>query len=277
MSAVYPLVTIVTPSYNQGEYLEETILSVLQQDYPNIEYIIIDGNSSDNSLEIINKYEKKLAFWICESDQGQSDALVKGFNKANGKYLAWVCSDDILEPSMIRVSIHFLEAYPDAVLTFGNRTRIDSKGNIIGFGKSYVNNFLFRFGLGLPQETVVFRREAYELVGGIDKALEMVMDYDLWCKLYRVGRFFYIPAFLGRFRSHQYNKSTIFSSEMKENFNKCRFTSEFARIYKKHFGRSLSLRIRKIALIINSVIRILILRTGKYKILKNQIRLLQNS
>lgn len=277
ISDIQPLVTIVTPSFNQGRYLEQTILSVLQQDYPNIEYIIIDGASTDDSLNIIKKYENRLAWWISETDQGQSDALIKGFNKAKGKYLAWLCGDDILEPSMIRVSVTFLERYPNAVLSYGNRTRIDAKGNIIGFNKSYINNFLFRFGLGLPQETVVFRKDIYDQVGGINLNLQMVMDYDLWCKFYKIGTFLYIPAFLGRFRSHCQNKSTIFSSEIKEIGLKGKFTSEFKQVFKEHFNGLFSMKIRRIAIFINSVTRIFLMRTKKYKMLKNQILTLQNT
>src|SRR5437899_12310613 len=94
----YPKISIVTPSYNQAEYLEETILSVLNQEYPNIEYIVIDGGSSDGSVEIIRKYEKHLFYWITESDRGQSDALVKGFNRATGEIFSWLCSDDLYKP-----------------------------------------------------------------------------------------------------------------------------------------------------------------------------------
>jgi|LSQX01.2.fsa_nt_gb glycosyltransferase involved in cell wall biosynthesis len=271
-----PLVTIVTPSFNQAEFLEETILSVLRQDYPNIEYLIIDGGSSDNSVEIIKKYEDKLAWWVSEPDKGQSDALIKGFARAKGKYLAWLCSDDVLEPSMIKISVNFLEKYPGAVLTYGNRTRIDSIGNILSFSRSYVNNKLFRFGPGLPQETVVFKKEYYDLVGGINPNLQMVMDYDLWCKFYKLGYFLYIPAYLGRFRSHQFNKSTLFSTEMENNGFEGKFTSEFRDVYRLHFGRPFSMIIRKITLLINSFIRLLLTQTSGYKIMRNEIRQLQN-
>jgi glycosyltransferase involved in cell wall biosynthesis len=101
---IAPLVSIITPSYNQGAFLEETIQSVLKQDYLNIEYIIIDGGSTDNSLEIIHKYKDQLAYWVSEKDGGQTHAIMKGFNKAQGKYITWLCSDDVMEPSMISLS-----------------------------------------------------------------------------------------------------------------------------------------------------------------------------
>ncbi len=276
MSSNLPIITIVTPSFNQGKYLEETILSVLGQDYPNIEYFVIDGASTDNSVEIIKKYKDRLSWWISEPDNGQADALAKGFSKAKGKYLAWLCSDDIIEPSMVSLSVHFLEKFPEAVLSYGDRTRIDYRGGIIGFNRSYVNNFLFRLGLGLPQETVVFRKNLYDQTGGINTKLKMVMDYDLWCKFYKMGCFLYIPSFLGRFRSHQHNKSTSFSTEMEKNGFKGEFTTEFKLIFNKHFNRSFSMGIRKLALFINSIIRLVLTQTQDYKTIKNQIKKLQN-
>jgi glycosyltransferase involved in cell wall biosynthesis len=272
-----PLVTIVTPSYNQGSYIEETIQSVLNQDYPNIEYFIIDGGSTDNSTEIIKKYENKISYWISEKDQGQADAIGKGFRRAKGKYLTWLCSDDTLEPSMIRYSVHFLEKFPKAVLSYGNRTRIDSKGNIISFSKSFISPELFKFGLGLPQETVLFRREIYEDVGGIDPDLNMVMDYDLWCKMYNRGWFCYIPTYLGRFRSHESNKSSQFSVEMAQNNFEGNLTNEFSKIYKLHFRKKFSPHMRKIALTFNTIFRFLFFTSRKYRLLKMEITELRKS
>ena len=271
-----PLVSIVTPSFNQGQYLEETILSVLNQDYPNVEYIIIDGGSTDKSVEIIKKYEESLAWWISEPDKGQTDALIKGFNKAGGKYLTWICSDDILEPSMINLSVSFLENNADAVLSYGNRTRIDSKGNIIGFSKAYIYQHFFKFGLGLPQETVLFRKTSYDSVGGLNGNLNMVMDYDLWCKLNTVGNFLYIPAFLGRFRSHKTNKSTQFSDELIKGRFDGQLTSEFKITYKKYFNSNFSIQKKKIALLVCQIIRVAIFKFRKYKNVIEKVKEIQN-
>ncbi|MFW5879652.1 MAG: glycosyltransferase family 2 protein [bacterium] len=232
-----PLVSIITPSYNQGQFLEETILSVLKQDYPNIEYIIVDGGSDDNSTDIIRKYEQYLAWWVSETDNGQSHAIIKGFNKAKGDYISWLCSDDILEPSAISISVAFLEKYNLAGVSFGNRTRIDEKGNIVGFSKkgSFKKTFL-KFGMTLPQETCLIRRSVYEQTDGIDKDLEMAMDFDLWCKLIQVAPFIHIPAFLGRFRTHATNKSSLYSAEMADSgFDEGR-PKEHASLMKRFFG-----------------------------------------
>lgn len=212
-----PLVSIITPSFNQSEYLEETILSVLNQDYENIEYIIIDGGSTDGSIDIIKKYEDKLAYWISEPDKGQTDAIIKGFNKSNGSFLTWLCSDDLLVPSMIRLSVHFLQKYPEHGLTFGDRIRIDSKGNVYSFQRyPQFRKMYLRWGFTLPQETVLFRREIYEYSGGLNPSLEIAMDYDLWCKMSKKTNFFHIPAYLGKFRMHESSKSTIFSDKQKK-------------------------------------------------------------
>jgi len=233
------LVTIVTPSFNQAEFLEETILSVLRQDYPNIEYIIIDGGSSDNSVEIIKKYENRLAYWISESDNGQTDAIIKGFSKAKGQYITWLCSDDILEPSTISLSVAFLQRYSEAVLTFGNRVRIDSKGNITAVSrKGSFYKWCLKLGLTLPQETVLIRRSDYDKSDGLDASLNMAMDFDLWCKLLKLGPFIHIPAYLGRFRTHSANKSHIYSKQLKETGYNSGNPSEVLLTMRKHFGIS---------------------------------------
>jgi glycosyltransferase involved in cell wall biosynthesis len=114
-----PVVTIVTPSYNQDQFLEQTIVSVLNQDYPRIEYLIIDGGSTDGSVEIIRRYENRLAFWVSESDRGQSHAVNKGLQRANGEILGWLNSDDVYCPGAVRAAVDFLELHPDVALMYG--------------------------------------------------------------------------------------------------------------------------------------------------------------
>ena len=133
----WPKISIITPSYNQGEFLERTILSVIEQNYPNLEYIIIDGGSTDGSVDIIQKYADKLAYWISEKDNGQTHAINKGFKKATGEIVAWLNSDDELcEGALMAVASVFME-HDEADFVFGNQYSIDSNGKI-KIGRAHV-------------------------------------------------------------------------------------------------------------------------------------------
>jgi glycosyltransferase involved in cell wall biosynthesis len=261
-----PLVSIITPSFNQGLYLEETILSVLKQDYNNIEYIIIDGGSTDNSVDIIKKYQEHLSYWKSEKDEGQTHAIIKGFNKAKGKYITWLCSDDVMEPSMVSVSVAFLEANPRVVMTYGNRTRFDAKSNIIAapLGSQFRPWFL-KWGFAIPQETCMIRKEAYDRCGGLDISLQMAMDFDLFCKLSKVGKIMHLPVFMGRFRSHQINKSSLFSEQIKINGFKSGSPLELTMVYKKHFHKNFSVWRWKNISLIESCLRLYDKRKKEYK------------
>ena len=178
------LVSIVTPSYNQAQFLEETILSVLNQDYPNIEHIIIDGGSTDGSVDIIRKYENRLAYWVSEPDEGQSHAINKGFAKAHGEIFAWLNSDDTYLPGAVRSAVQFLMEHPDVAVVYGDANDIDDNGELIkrrraeefNLNRLYERNFI-------PQPTAFFRRAAFEEVGGLDINFHYRMDRDLWIKM----------------------------------------------------------------------------------------------
>src|SRR3989442_14278812 len=131
MDNSYPKISVVTPSYNQGSYLEKTILSVLNQEYPNIEYIVIDGGSTDNSLDIIKKYEKYLKYWVSEQDRGQSHAINKGLSHATGDLLAWLNSDDYYMPRALRTFATMAITNPEASAFVGTGRVIDETGNIL--------------------------------------------------------------------------------------------------------------------------------------------------
>lgn len=127
-----PLVSIVTPSYNQAQYLEDTIQSVLTQDYPRIEYIVIDGGSTDGSLEIIKKYADRISYWVSEKDKGQTDALNKGFAASHGSILAWLNSDDTYRPGAIRAAVEYLSRHPQVGMVYGDLDFIDENGKVVG-------------------------------------------------------------------------------------------------------------------------------------------------
>ena len=127
-----PLVSIITPSFNQARYLESTIHSVLDQDYPNIEYIIVDGGSTDGSAEIIHGFSDRLAWWVSEKDHGQTDAINKGFARAKGEILAWLNSDDTYQPHAIAEAVGLLRDRPEVGLVYGDANFIDENGRVIG-------------------------------------------------------------------------------------------------------------------------------------------------
>ena len=162
MNLTFPLVSIVTPSFNQPRYLEATIQSVISQNYARLEYIIVDGGSTDGSVDIIKKYEGKLAWWVSEKDQGQTDAINKGFSRAKGEILAWINSDDTYEPGAIFLSaVNVLLAHPEVGLVYGNANYINVDGNIIGhFPAAQTDLARLRRGyVHIPQQTAFFRAD----------------------------------------------------------------------------------------------------------------------
>src|SRR4051812_14445675 len=179
-----PLVSIVTPSFNQAPYLDETISSVRAQDYPNIEYIVMDGGSTDGSVEIIRKHEDHLASWASERDNGQTSAIMKGLERASGSILAWLNSDDLLAPSAVRIAVAALRRAPEIGVVYGDRLHIDGKGNVIGVNRMPAfYPAMFGRNITLPQETVFFRRSVYQAAGGLDPTLRFSLDFDLWVRL----------------------------------------------------------------------------------------------
>jgi glycosyltransferase involved in cell wall biosynthesis len=210
-----PLVSIITPSYNQGKFIEETIRSVLSQDYPNIEYIVVDGGSTDNTLEILKKYEGRLR-WISEKDRGQSDAINKGFGMAKGEILAWLNSDDTYLPGAITKVVDFLDAHPRTRVVYGRSYYTDIEGKAIGeypVGPfDYRRLAVFNF---ISQPSVFFRRSAWNAVKWIDESLNYTMDYDLWIRMAKGGGFDYIEDFLSTYRLHVESKTVGFVHAVK--------------------------------------------------------------
>lgn len=207
----WPRVSIVTPSYNQGQFIEETIRSVLLQGYPNLEYIIIDGGSTDGSVEIIRKYADWLTHWVSEPDQGQSDALQKGFAHATGEILAYLNSDDVYLPNAIEIAVSALQANPDLAVVHGDSRFIDSTGREVGRKRGLDGDF-FRFFLKqinpISQPSAFFRKTAFDAVDGIDSSLHMAMDYDLWCRIgLRDLQIRHASSDLSLFRIHRESKT----------------------------------------------------------------------
>lgn len=191
-----PLVSIVTPSFNQVDYLQETMRSVLEQDYPRIEYIVIDGGSSDGSVEIIRKYTDRLAYWVSEKDHGQTDAVNKGYAVARGSILGWLNSDDVYKPGAISVAVDYLVNHPQIGLVYGDLDFINDDGRVVGkFPAAQTDLKRLRRGyVHIPQPSAFFRAEHWRQVGPLDPTFYFAMDYDLWVRLAAVTEFKYLPG-----------------------------------------------------------------------------------
>lgn len=229
-----PKISIVTPSYNQGAFLEKTIQSVLSQDYPNLEYIVIDGGSTDDSMQIISRYKDKLLYWESEKDNGFGHAINKGFAKATGEVLAWLNSDDLLLPgALLKIGTYFRD-HEDVGLVFGDRHVVDEKGTLISLRRyfTYVKGQL-RHGKTFPQECTFWRREAFIKAGGyLDETLKFGIDFDLWCRISKHAKIDHISYYLGAYRVQPLSKSSTIASTG---------LIERSSIIKKHFGRHPSL------------------------------------
>lgn len=207
----HPRFSIITPSFNQAHFIEATIRSVLEQNYPDVEYIIMDGGSLDGSVEVIKKYSKKLAYWVSEPDDGQTDALNKGFEKATGDIFAWINSDDTYEPGVFTQVAEFFEQHPEVGMVYGEANFIDVNGKKIGsFPSAQTDITRLRRGyVHIPQQSAFFRANLWRQVGPLDPDFFFAMDYDLWVRLARITRIQHVPGKVwANFRLHS-NAKTI--------------------------------------------------------------------
>lgn len=206
-----PLVTIVTPNYNYEEFIGDTINSVLNQDYPNIEYIVVDDGSTDNSLEVIQKISNDnpgSMRIIKQKNSGQSVALNNGFNQSKGEILCWLNSDDLLEPSAISIAVNFLNRNEDIDMVFGERIDIDGKGNILRINRgAYWGKYHFRFHQPNAQEVSFWRRKIFFDSGLINEKYKFCMDYELFIRFDKIGKITFLPIHLGYYRYHTDAKS----------------------------------------------------------------------
>lgn len=198
-----PRISVITPLYNQGKYIEQTILSVINQDYANIEHIIIDGGSIDNSVEIIRKYEKHIAYWVSERDQGHRYALKKGFDRATGDVVAWQNADDYYEPNVFGKVMRVFQEHSEVDLVYGNVRMVDENSRPIGELRYAPTNFwstLFE-GFTMNNQAAFFRRSLWDAMGGITFD-DYFFDYDLFLRATRIARVFFIHQILGNYRKH---------------------------------------------------------------------------
>jgi len=205
------LISIVTPSYNQAHFIEDTIRSVLSQDYPHMEYLIVDGGSTDNTVEIIRKYESRLTWWVSEKDLGQTDAINKGFARAKGDILAWINSDDTYESGAITAAVNYFHAHPEVGMIYGDCNFINERGDVIGkFDSAQTNYRLLRQGYThIPQQTMFFRANLWKQVGPLDPSFYFAMDYDLWTRISARSEIKYVPQTWANFRLHTSGKTIL--------------------------------------------------------------------
>jgi glycosyltransferase involved in cell wall biosynthesis len=221
----WPRLTVITPSFNQGRFIEEAIRSVLQQGYPNLEYIVIDGGSTDNTVEILRRHEHRLAYWVSERDRGQSHALNKGLARATGEIIGWLNSDDLYTEGCFQ---HVIEAFvrdPEAIVVHGDRILLDADSHVSGWGAVPAFD-PERTGYTICSETAFWRRSAG---ADFNDGLRFAMDLEFFSRLYQKGRFLKLDSFLGYFRCYAENKSSTLSEI-------CVIESE--REWKKIFGPS---------------------------------------
>jgi glycosyltransferase involved in cell wall biosynthesis len=204
----FPRLTIVTPSFNQAIYLEQTICSVLDQAYPNLEYIIVDGGSSDDSVELIKRYEKHLAWWVSEPDRGQAEAINKGMARATGEFTAWINSDDYYLPGAFEQAVKSLQEWKDAGLVFGDVQAVNAIGKpikLLQYGHWGLAELMSFHIIGQPG--VFMRRSVFEQAGGVDEQYHYMLDHQLWLRIASRAQMVYVPETWAAARYHNQAKN----------------------------------------------------------------------
>ena len=244
-----PKITVVTPSFNQAQYLESTILSVLGQGYPHLEYIIIDGGSTDGSVDIIRKYEQQLAYWVSEPDNGLYDALQKGFARSSGEIMAWLNADDLYHSKSLFTVAELFGRFADVRWLMGTNTFFDEGGRSflfddLPYGQRWSRLRLQLFdGRFIQQESVFWRRTLWEEAGGfIDQNHALAADFELWLRFFKYERLYSTSFMLGGFR---------FRAENQKSYNqRGQYLEEVKRLLAKDNGNAFQLMLCRIAMVL---------------------------
>lgn len=197
-------ISIITPSFNQARYIKETIESIHSQNYPDLEHLVIDGSSTDNTVEILKQYEHHLR-WISEPDSGQANAINKGFRQATGDIVTWLNSDDVYLPQTLRRVADFLTRHPQVDVIYGDYVLIDNEGQVLLRKKEIPFDYnILLYGLDyISQPTTFFRRSIFDKVGYLDESLHYGLDWEYWLRIAaRGGKFAHIPDYLAATRWH---------------------------------------------------------------------------
>jgi len=223
----WPRVSVVTPSYNQGRFIEETIRSVLLQGYPNLEYLILDGGSSDGSVDIIRRYEPWLSFWVSEPDRGQADAINKGWKRASGEFVTWLNSDDLLLPSSLERTVSALAREDRVQLVYGDALLIDAESRPypVPFDRFRgrpldLEDVILSWRSPVPQQGFLMRRSVLDQIGYLDEGFQFSMDFEYWLRLALAGgQSEYLSCTLAAFRRHGETKThTMAQRRIRENY-----------------------------------------------------------
>jgi len=227
-------VSIITPSLNQGRYLRACLQSVEAQDYPRIEHIVIDGGSSDETVDVLRS-SPQLAYWTSQPDKGQAAAINEGMRRARGPICSWLNADDLLLPSAVRIAVSCLGA--DVAAVYGDRLTIDAKGNVLDLLRHppYYRT-MFARNITIPQETTFFWKDLFDEVGGLDEDLHFALDFDLWVRLARRRALLHVPAVLGAYRFHEGSKT---AEAAVRGSTAPRWLVEHGIVYRRLFGRAL--------------------------------------
>jgi glycosyltransferase involved in cell wall biosynthesis len=210
MQQQLPLLTIITPSFNQGHFIEETIKSILSQNYPNLEHLVMDGGSKDHTHDVVKKYPNII--WTSEKDRGQTHAVNKGVSRAKGSIIGWVNSDDTFMPGTFDVVVKKFTEDPACGIVFGDYRAIDEKGATLYDVKSFCGSYeemirWWDYTYAVHQPTVFVKKEVFDRVGLLDESYHYAMDYEWWLRAAKYYPFQYIPQYLATYRMHKDAKS----------------------------------------------------------------------
>ena len=235
-----PKISVITPSFDQGAFIENTIRSVLEQNYPALEYLMIDGGSTDGSVDIIRKHEPQLAYWVSEADKGPYDAINKGFAQSNGEVMAWLNSDDQYMPGALATVGRIFAKFPEIEwLTSAEPVNMNAQGQPVfvahleGFNReAFFRGHWLLGGVGrgwIQQESTFWRRSLWEKAGGrLDTTYSLAADYDLWARFWKHAKLYGVRAQLGCFRQHDAQRSRVSADA---------YQAEALAAFRKHGGR----------------------------------------
>lgn len=227
-----PKISLVTCSFQQARYLGATLRSVFDQGYPDLEYAVVDGGSTDGSVDVIRRHAAGLAWWVSEPDGGQTDALIKGFARSSGDIQGWLCSDDLLLPGALACVGRFFAEHPEIDAVYGDAVWIDASGNFLRCKREIgFNRFVMLFDHNyIPQPSMFWRRSLFDRVGGLDRRFNLAMDNDLWERFSRHGRIAHLDAYLSCMRYYPQQKTRAMRPEGRREDEEIRMREALGRV-----------------------------------------------